>query len=74
METGGGNTRFMTSDERCGEVWDDVQCQLRAGHYPEAHVAGRRGGAGRRSWLLGREYSTEAEDSELDWADGFPEP
>ncbi|MCW2495666.1 hypothetical protein [Jatrophihabitans sp.] len=64
----------MTSDEQCGEILDSVQCQLRAGHFPEAHVAGRRGGAGRRSWLLGRDFDTEVPDSELDWADGFPQP
>ena len=64
----------MTSDERCGEVLDDVQCQLRAGHSPEAHVAGRRGTPERRSWLLGRDYDTEVQDSELHWAEGFPQP
>jgi hypothetical protein len=64
----------MTSDERCGEVLHDVQCQLRAGHFPEAHVAGRRDGPGRQSWLLGRDYDTEVTDAELDWADGFPQP
>jgi hypothetical protein len=64
----------MTSDERCGEVLDDVRCQLRAGHSPEAHVAGRRGGAGRTSWLLGREYDTDVADSQLEWAEGFPQP
>ena len=69
-----GNTPVVTSDERCGEVLDGVQCQLRAGHVPEAHVAGRRGGAGRRSWLLGRDYETDVDDSELDWAAGFPQP
>ena len=62
------------SDERCGDVFEDVQCQLRAGHFPEAHVAGRDGGPGRRSWLLGRDYVTEVPDDELDWADGFPQP
>jgi len=64
----------MTDGDRCGEVLDDVQCQLRVGHFPEVHVAGRRGGGGRRSWLLGRVYETEVEDSDLDWAEGFPQP
>jgi hypothetical protein len=64
----------VTSDERCGEILDGVQCQLRIGHDPETHVAGRRGGAGRRSWLLGRDYDTDVPDSELEWAAGFPQP
>lgn len=64
----------MTEDERCGEVLDGVRCQLRAGHFPETHVAGRRDGAGRTSWLLGREYDTDVPDSELEWAAGFPQP
>jgi hypothetical protein len=64
----------MTEVERCGEVLDGVQCQLRVGHVPEVHVAGRHGGAGRRSWLLGRDYDTDVPDSELEWADGYPQP
>jgi hypothetical protein len=64
----------MTSEDRCGENYDDVQCQLRVGHHPEVHVAGRRGGSGRRSWLLGRDYETDVADSDLEWADGFPQP
>jgi len=64
----------MTSDERCGEILNDVQCQLRIGHVPEVHVAGRRDGAGRRTWLLGRDYDTDVPDSRLEWADGFPQP
>ena len=64
----------MTSDEQCGEVLDDVRCQLRVGHFPEAHVAGRHDGAGRRSWLLGRDHDPGRQDSELDWAPGFPQP
>ena len=64
----------MTSDEQCGEKLDGVQCQLRAGHFPEAHVAGRRDSADRRTWLLGRPYDSDVPDSELDWAPGFPAP
>lgn len=64
----------MTTDDRCGEKLGEVQCQLRVGHHPEAHVAGRRDTAGRRSWLLGRDYATNVTDSELQWADGFPRP
>lgn len=64
----------MTDDVRCGEVLEGVRCQLRAGHFPEARVAGRSGSAGRRTWLLGRDYETDVADSELDWADGFPQP
>ncbi len=64
----------MTTDLRCGEVLDHVQCQLHAGHRPETHVAGRRDSAGRRTWLLGRDHDTDAADAELDWADGFPQP
>lgn len=64
----------MTSDEQCGEILDEVRCQLRVGHFPETHVAGRRNGPGRRSWLLGRDHDTDLADTELDWADGFPQP
>jgi hypothetical protein len=64
----------VTTTDRCGEILDDVQCQLRIGHDPEVHVAGRRNDASRRSWLLGREYETSVPDSELQWASGFPAP
>jgi hypothetical protein len=64
----------MTSDDRCGEKLDGVQCQLRIGHDPEAHVAGSRDSSGRRSWLLGRPYETSVPDAELQWAEGFPQP
>jgi hypothetical protein len=64
----------MTADNRCGEKFDDLRCQLRVGHHPEVHVSGRRDGAGRRTWLLGRDYETDVPDSELEWAEGFPQP
>ena len=64
----------MTTNDRCGEIVDGVQCELRIGHEPEVHVAGRRHDAGRRSWLLGRDYETSVPDSELQWATGFPRP
>lgn len=67
-------TSSMSSDDRCGEKLGDVQCQLRVGHNPEVHVAGRRGSAERRSWLLGRDFETKVPDSELEWAKGFPQP
>ena len=64
----------MTIEDRCGEKLGDVQCELRVGHDPEVHVAGRRDAAQRRSWLLGRDHDTDVADSQLQWADGFPQP
>jgi hypothetical protein len=69
-----GRSIVMTSDDQCGEKLDGVQCQLRIGHYPEVHVAGRRDAPSRRSWLLGRAHETSVSDTDLQWADGFPQP